>query len=133
MKLNAQQKTFLIWGGIGLAVLAVGSWLVSKLTDFNKGTAFENTGAIGTLGNATNQVLGGVPAAVGTTLSETLFNLTHDDFDGTTYLFVFAESGGKGAVNSSDVDSRGFFNYWRDGQRYQLKKDQDGRKVAVRA
>lgn len=125
-------KKLLMWGAVIVGGIAAVSWLVARFTNFNKGTPFEGTGAIGTLGNVTNHLLGGAPQAAGESLSETLFELTHDDFDGTTYLFTFADSGASGAVNSSDVDSRGFFNYWRDGKRYQLMKDQDGRKVAIK-
>lgn len=130
--MDAKQKKVLIWGGIIVGGIAVAMYLLNKLTNINKGTPFEDTGAVGTLGNVTNQVLGGVPQAVGEKLSETLFDLTHDDFDDETYIFTFVDTKTKGAVNSHDVDSLGFFTYWRDKQRYRLKKDGKGARWAVR-
>lgn len=130
--MDAKQKKVLFYGGALLAGVALVSWLINRFTNFNKGTPFENTGAVGTLGNVTNQVLGGAPQAIGEKLGGALADLTLDDFDDVTYVFTFVDTGVKGAVNSGDVNSQGFFDYWRDGKRYQLKKDSSGNKVAIR-
>lgn len=131
--MDAKQKKVLFYGGAIVAGLAVVSWLLNKFTNINKGTPFEGAGAVGTLGNVTNQVLGGAPQAIGERIGGALADLTLDDFDDVTYIFTMVDTGAKGAVNSGDVDSRGFFTYWKDQKKYQLKKDSSGNKVAVRA
>lgn len=136
MKVTAAQKSALIWGVIGVGALVVVYVVYKALTDFNKGTPFEGTGAVGTLGNITNQVLGGAPQAVGESLSETLFNWTFgDDVSAAlsdTLTFTFQSTGKAGAVNASDVARDGKFKYFRDGLMYQLKLNADGKRVAVK-
>jgi hypothetical protein len=49
------------------------------VANVNQGTPYEGAGIIGTLGNFTNQALGGVPQSVGQSLGGWLYDLTHDD------------------------------------------------------
>jgi hypothetical protein len=129
---------------IGAAVAAIAGVLyaVSKFLDFNKGTPYEGAGAIGTLGNATNQILGGAPAAVGSAIGTTLYNLTHSDqLNLIDYTFTFvSKPSARGVVAADLVDEdTGIFEYRGsgaskapeyNGKRFRLKKDKTGAKFA---
>jgi hypothetical protein len=47
--------------------------------DVNKGTAYEGAGVVGTLGNVTNQVSGGLLGNIGSWLGGAIFDATHSD------------------------------------------------------
>lgn len=47
----------------------------------NKGTQYEGTGAVGTLGNAADQVSGGALGAIGTAIGAGLFGLFNSEYD----------------------------------------------------
>ncbi len=115
-------------GGIVYAVY-------KSFTNFNKGTPYEGTGAVGTLGNVADQLSGGVLSATGSAIGTTLYDWTHSDesVTATTLIFTFKDTGLKGAVNEDQVDPLGFFNYYKTGVRYQLKKDASGNRIAVKA
>lgn len=119
------------WLYVGVAAsVAVAVWYFwDKLANFNKGTAFENTGAVGTLGNATNQLLGGAPAAIGETLSRWTFDLLNSDAGGdNTYYTVTFANGERHAVAASTVGRDGKFVY--GGKTYTLYVDASGKKYA---
>ena len=140
VKLNAQQMTVAVWIGVGALGLGVAYVAYKSLANFNKGTPFEGTGAIGTLGNVTNQVLGGAPQAAGEAISEALFNLTHADMNSLNFTFKFKADpsiGGQVAADLVDEDTGEFVfvSYLPtskkfDGKRFRLKKTKDGRKFA---
>lgn len=98
------------WIYIGIAASVAGlAWkFLDKIANFNKGTSFEGTGAIGTLGNATNQLLGGAPATIGETLSRWTYNLLNSDDIAPTYTVTFPD-GTKHAVEPKSVNSGGTF------------------------
>jgi len=125
-------KYYVIGGAVGVVGFAL--WYFwDSLMNINKGTPYEGAGAVGTLGNVTDQLLGGAPSAIGSAIGVTLYNWTHSDDAALsdTLLFTFAATGVKSAVNESDVDPQGFFTHFRDGQRYQLKRDANGNRYAV--
>jgi hypothetical protein len=102
------------WIYIGIAASVAGlAWKFwDKITNFNKGTAFEGTGAIGTLGNATNQLLGGAPAAIGETLSRWTYDLLNsDDNDNVsvTPFNVTYPDGVKRPVYPNEISKSGTF------------------------
>ncbi len=126
-------KPLLVVAGVGVTIALV-SWLASKFSNFNKGTPYEGEGGLGTLGNVTNQLLGGKPQLLGDYLGGKLADLEFGDFDGTSFTFTFAATGLKGAVNSSVVDpNTGAFTYYKDRQKYILRKTEGGQKFAVAA
>lgn len=90
----------------------------NKLT---KDTPYEGAGVAGTLGAATNNVLGGAPQAVGESIGSGLFSLFNPSADSlassVTYIVKFPD-GAKHAVDSSNVDGSGQFTY--AGLRFQL-------------
>ena len=47
----------------------------------NRGTPYAGAGVVGTLGNATNQVLGGAPQSFGEWLGGSIYDLTHAAYD----------------------------------------------------
>lgn len=117
-----------------VAVLGVAAYTVYRVLDINKGTPYEGGGVVGTLGNLTNQVLGGAPQAIG----EALGSAFAPDESGAnlTYAFTFPD-GTRGAVNSNAVDSQGYFNYsgthaqYR-GQNFELRTLANGNHIAVK-
>lgn len=118
-------------------VVAVIAYLVNKLGDVNKGTAFEGTGAIGTLGHAADALSGGALSSTGSAIGGALFDLTHSDYaNAITYTFAFRDgpyAGKNGAVNADEVDSdTGIFAYYKDGVQYRLQKDSSGNKFATK-
>ena len=50
---------------------------VQAVADVNKGTAYEGTGVVGTLGNAANQASGGVFENIGSWLGNKVYDITH--------------------------------------------------------
>lgn len=50
---------------------------VQAVADVNKGTAYEGTGVVGTLGNAANQASGGLFESIGSWLGNTVYDVTH--------------------------------------------------------
>lgn len=103
--------------------------IFSGVSDVNKGTPFEGSGVVGTIGNATNTVLGGAPAAVGEKISRFFFPMD----DATENLFYVATfpDGQRHAVPSLTVNAQGFF--YRGGVRYRLGFNSDGKRIAVSA
>lgn len=136
--------------GIGaaaiLGALAFAAYKVyGFISDPNKGTAYEGNGsiltvpgAVATLGNVTNQVLGGLPQSAGEALGSGLYSFFHPNETGssTTYLFTFPD-GSKGAVDSSQLDGAANFTYsggnatWK-GKQLQLITKADGTNYAVK-
>lgn len=116
----------------GLAA-AYGVWyVIDKITNPNRGTAYEGTGALGTLGNVTDKVLGGAPSALGSAIGSKLYDIIGSDPDESYYLdytFKFANGTG-GAINSGKVAPDWSFTY-KDGKRYKLQQDASGKRFAV--
>lgn len=132
MNALTQKKATVIIGVVGLAGAAYAIYrLIDGLLNPNRGTAFEGTGPIGTLGNVVDKTLGGAPSAVGGAIGRKLYDLIHssEEIDDITYLFTIIPGDKKGAVNSHDVQSNGRFEY--NGKTYVLKIDEDGKKFAV--
>ena len=50
---------------------------IQAVADVNKGTPYEGAGVVGTLGNAANQVSGGVLADFGSWLGGKVYDITH--------------------------------------------------------
>lgn len=119
--------------GLGIAGYAI--WKAYQFVqDPNKGTAYEGNGslltvggAVATLGNATNTVLGGVPQTVGEALGSGLFSLFNGSYSPGVSLIVNFPDGSRHAVDGASVDGGVFI---RDGVRYQLL-DRDGKHYAV--
>lgn len=134
--------------GVGAAaVLGALAFAVYKIYGFvkdpNAGTDYAGNGsiltvpgAVATLGNVTNQVLGGVPATVGEALGSGVYQLFNPDLgSSTTYIFTLPD-GSKGAVDSSQLDGAGNFVYSGGdtafkGKHLQLLSKQDGSHYAV--
>lgn len=122
---------------VGLAivgVLGIAAYSLYKFFDINKGTPYEGSGAVGTLANLTNQVLGGVPQALGDALGSAF--APDESGANLTYTFTFP-NGTKGAVNSNAVNSQGNFNYSGSnasyrGQNFQLRTLANGTHIAVK-
>lgn len=132
MKLNAAQKSASVWIGLGVLVLGVAYGVYKAFTDFNKGTPYEGTGAVGTLGNVADQLSGGTLSAAGSAIGISLFDLTHADYTPGVFYTVTFPDGVRHAVNADDVnESSGRF--LRENVQYILKKDAAGKRVAVRA
>lgn len=87
-----------------VAALAIGGWYAFKKLDeaanINRGTAFEGAGAVGTLGNVTDQISGGFFSRVGRGLGDLLDPVnrkTLDELTGTDTAKVTAsENAGVG-------------------------------------
>lgn len=139
--MNAEQKSAAIWVGIGAAVLGVLYVVYKSLTDFNKGTPYEGTGAVGTLGNVADQLSGGALSSAGSAIGIALFDLTHSDYaNSMNYTFKFSADpsiGGQIEADRVDEDT-GIFTYHSslatskkfDGKRFKLRRDKDGKKYA---
>jgi hypothetical protein len=138
-----QQNVVLLAGGAAFVVVGFIGWQVyKKIRDFNKGTPYEGAGVIGTLGNATDKVLGGAPSAVGGAVGRALYDWFHPveadsmitytfDIEGAPYTFADGKVLSRGAVNAEDVDGKGYFHY--HGERMRLRQDSSGKRVAVPA
>lgn len=92
-----------------LAGLALGGYYAFKRldakTDINRGTAFEGTGAIGTLGNITDKASGGILSRFGRAVGDLLDPVnskTLDELTGTNAAKVSA-SDGNGSVGFGGV------------------------------
>lgn len=64
------QQKLIIFGvaaGVGaiLTIYAIARQHGVSIAELNKGTPYEGFGVVGTLGNATNQALGGLPERIG--------------------------------------------------------------------
>lgn len=138
----------IVLGVTAAALLGAAAFALYKvyglIQDPNKGTAYEGNGsiltvpgAVATLGNVTNQVLGGLPQTAGEAIGSGLYDFFHPSEGGAsvTYVFTFPD-GSKGAVNNTDVDGAGNFTYtgsnpaWK-GRNLQLLTAQDGSHTAV--
>jgi hypothetical protein len=85
---NALGEKVLVNVAVAGAVILVGYFLLRNLAEeavsegaaaiagVNKDTPFAGFGAVGTLGNAVNRVLGGAPAKIGSYLGGKLADLT---------------------------------------------------------
>ena len=113
-----------------VASVAVAAWYFwDKLANFNKGTAYEGTGAVGTLGNVANQLSGGALQTAGETLSRWTYDLFNSDEIGeTTFYTVTFPDGQRHAVGASTVSKSGTFTY--NGKAYTLYVDASGKKFA---
>jgi len=113
-----------------VASVAVAAWYFwDKLMDFNKGTAYEGTGAVGTLGNVANQLSGGALQTAGETLSRWTYDLLHtDELGDMTYYTVTFPDGARHAIGASLLSKSGTFMY--DGKTWTLYQDAAGKKFA---
>lgn len=125
------QKTILTLAGVATAALLgayfFGKKILDTIANFNKGTAYEGAGVVGSLGNATNMLLGGAPQSLGESLSAWIA----PDYDPGVYYTVTFPDNAKHAVLSTDVGPGGYFMYL--GKRYVLGINQGGYKVAQAA
>lgn len=107
-------KDYVILAAIAAGVAAL--WIfrdsLNKLFKFagnpNEGTPYEGGGVVGTLGHATNAILGGVPQAVGEYISS-WFAPSGTPGDNVFYTVLFPD-GSKHAVGASTVNAQGYFN-----------------------
>jgi hypothetical protein len=121
--LQSKEGQLLALGIVGALVLY---WLVKKLTDFNKGTPYAGTGAVGTLGNVTDQLSGGTLSAFGQWIGD---NLPVGGSTGASvYYTVTFPDGARHAVDASTVDGAGYFTF--NGVAYTLGMDASGAHVA---
>jgi hypothetical protein len=132
---NAFAKDHSIALAVGAGVLIFGAWVAwrifEKVTNPNKGTAYEGSGAVGTLGNVVNTALGGAPEAVGEAIGGTIFDWFNPDPGVDTYLAVRLPDGTRISVHGSDkfptvpgkpvMDSQGRFEY--EGRLYRTYID----------
>lgn len=123
---------------LGLAALALagvyffGRRIIGAVTEFNKDTPYEGSGAVGALGNVADKVSGGTLSAVGSSLGATLYNWFGPKVPATdVYYSVTFPDGARHAIHAPLVDSFGFFTY--AGVKYRMKDDVTGRHFAVRA
>jgi len=100
------------WGIVGLA--GVGAYLLYQTY---KGA-----------GNVASAVVG-APAAVGTSLSNTLFDWLNPYAANDTYYTVTFGDGSRHAIHSTDVSADGSFTY--QGASYVLKMDSAGQRYAT--
>jgi hypothetical protein len=136
------KKLPFLYGGLAIAGVVLALYVVNKFSNFNKGTPYEGAGAVGTLGNVANQVLGGAPAAAGSAVGIALYNLTHDDgLNLVDYTFTFVSKPTVRGVVAADLvdDDTGIFEYRGSGaskapeyigKRFRLRKDKTGAKFA---
>lgn len=65
---------------------------VDAVKNVNEGTDYEGAGAVGTLGNAANQLSGGVLADFGSWLGGKVFDMTHDEYDPNQLLYASTDT-----------------------------------------
>jgi len=118
-------------GGVGLLVYKLISGGFKAVADINKGTPYEGAGVAGTLGNVTNQVLGGAPQTIGEAIGGGLYSIfgSNPDVSSVTYIVNFPD-GMRHAVDSAQVDGNGNFIF--NGSRYTLT-DRNGAHYAFKA
>ena len=114
--------------GVGTLAYFFGGKLLTALKNVNKGTPYEGAGVVGTVGNVTNQVLGGLPKQLGETIASWV--APGDDTENVYYTVIFPDNS-RHAVGASTVDSSGYFTY--SSKRYRLGVNQANQKVAVAA
>lgn len=118
--------------GVGVAVVAAiyffGARVFNAVKNINQGTPYEGAGAVGTLGNFTNQLLGGAPQSLGEQLSS-WFEPSYDGGEDVFYTVIFPDNA-RHAIGASTVSSGGMFTY--QGVKYRMGINQGGYKVAVR-
>lgn len=105
---------------------AVGG-IVSGNNAVTRGTVYEGTGTLGTIGAATDAVSGGVLSAVGEKISS-WFTPTQTGAD--LYFRTIFPDASVGAVPSNSIDAQGYFTY--KGGRYRMGFNASGYRVAVR-
>jgi hypothetical protein len=121
--------------GAGIVVAGIVLYLLwGKLMNINAGTPYAGGGPVGTLGNLTNQALGGAPQAIGESgpvqgLLDKIFGAPKSSGDSTFYTVTFPD-GSRHSVPASTVDAQGDFTY--NGQFFSLAIDPtSGYRVAV--
>lgn len=125
------QAPLILYSTAALAVAGVLAYLLFKGRDFNKGTAYADTGAVGTLGNATNQLLAGVPQLAGEAIGETVYSWFHpESTDADIYYAVLFPDASRHAIRGTNIDSDGYFSL--DGVRYRIGYNSAGLRVAQR-
>jgi hypothetical protein len=137
----SKQNPLMLAGGAALLVFVVYYLARKTITDVAKGaggivsgnnaltegTDYEGAGVLGTLGAATNTVLGGVPSMIGEWLGGVF---SPGSAGSMTYWRVIFPDGAAHAVASDTVAANGAFTY--GGVRYILGT-QGGVRVARRA
>lgn len=130
------KQLYIVLGAVGVAGVAAyffGAKLLAMFKDVNKGTPYEGTGAVGTLGNLTNQILGGVPQSLGESISQ-WFEPDYSGGDNVFYTVLFPDNS-KHAVGATTIDSKGYFTLPKiyGSMRFRLGVNQASQKVAVAA
>lgn len=121
------------------AVTDTAAGIISGNNAVTEGTPYAGAGVLGTLGGATNAALGGVPQAIGETISSWFApTLSGDAANMLDYSVLFPD-GIRHAVPSNRVDKTGRFvnrnlsaNYAGDGYTYRIGFNQSNQRVAVR-
>jgi hypothetical protein len=114
-----------VYGVLGLAALGV-AWYVYKkfpaaIADVNKGTAYQDTGIVGTLGHGTDVLSGGTLSQLGTFLGGTAYDWFNPSGSPDTYYGVVFPDGQTHAVHSTDIDKDGYFYSNADSTYYRIK------------
>jgi len=106
--------------------------LVSGDNAITKGTAYESTGAVGTLGASVDAIAGSALSRLGEWLGETSYNIFNPQPTGysMTYIVIMPDGSKKG-INSESLDSQSRFTL--NGKRWQIVINQANQKVAVAA
>lgn len=65
----------------GRKISTAASAAVDAVQNVNQGTPYEGYGALGTLGNLTNTISGGVFQRIGESLGESIFDIFHKPYD----------------------------------------------------
>ena len=102
----------------------------SAIANINKGTPYEGSGPIGTLGNIANTVSGGSLTRLGEKVASFFVPSPNDKVFATDYIVTFP-NGARHAISSTLVNANGFFTY--SGVRYRLALDSNGKKIAVQS
>jgi hypothetical protein len=69
----------LVFVGLFLFLKQQGTAAAKAVANVNKGTPYEGTGAVGTLGNVANQISGGSLASIGESLGSKVYDLFNSD------------------------------------------------------
>jgi len=87
MKLPAGTQGYIVLAGLGIVGVLVAYWIVKRtvsdaataVADVNKGTPYDGTGVVGTLGHGFDAASGGTLSGIGSWIGGKLYDLTHND------------------------------------------------------